>query len=739
MKYLAFVILILTIISCSKEDKRENLKSDISLENNESKKTLTTSREKNQNNKEINTSKSDKEGKKVTPLLSDGKSISLQSLQYSSKLKELNIHHKTSLEVSGALKEDDYEATQLAADVFSWEQFIALNWPAKEGERGKPADLKNIDSDGVRVWETWKEDYEVYLFDGSKPKPWEAPQSFPSECTEADKMLTRSSKVSDVVDQTLQALPADGTMLPELKDQNGRLVRYEIRLNEKLFNYILKNGLYNGETQAKAQSIDFPIGSQLLKAAWREVDKKEAPFFLTTEACVCEDTKDGKPSECGLRTMGLAGFHLMTKTESAPQWIWSTYEQVDNTTAIHPQVTPLNDPECTSERCPPNLQTPQGVPTQLTRVIPIPEGTANLNKLVQNSEFFENSFIKNYELVGTQWPVNGGKDTNKTVFSVKPELLANTTMESFSQNTSSCMGCHVMSRTLNPYKYVSADFSFTLNNAKPLPEGSTCTNVEASESCNVANLMPLPDSPQTPWEKENWEMIEMGYRMTTQTYETAGSKYVGNRLHCESCHLNGGGNPEASWWVHMEEYYNKEKGRTLQERINGCFERSMNGHALCSGDECEKNSMMNGLVTYMEWLSKQYDANPIYGANPPRGFAGDLDGKGDYDRGREIYLQKCAYCHNNDGQGRYDSHTYFRPALWGADSYNSCAGMSKPAMLANFLHKNMPYTSGGMLSAQEANDLATYIDSQCRPGKGGIGPNAEICSLSHACVNGKQP
>lgn len=628
---------------------------------------------------------------------------------------------------------------QQAANIFSWEQFIALNWPASSNKRGEPDLNKNIDDGGTRVWETWKEDYEVYLPNGQTPASWNTAQSIPSECSSSDKLLFRTTKVDDVIDQTLQALPADATSLAELKDQQGRLIRYEIRLNQTLFDYIIDQQLYNGAIQATASSITFPNGSQLLKAAWREVNATEAPYFLTTNACVCDSyPPNSSSSDCKLRTMGLAGFHLMTKTASAPQWIWSTYEQVDNTTAIHP-VTPLNDPSCPPERCTPNLQTPEGVPTQLTRVIPISEETDTLNQLLQSSPLLQHSYLRHYELVSTQWPVDGAKEPEKTVFTVQPELLANTTMESFAQNTSSCMGCHVMSRTLNPTQYISADYSFTLNNAKPLPSNSQCTSEEASESCNNANLLPLPlATPKTEWEKAHWDDIQMGYRVATATYETIGAKNVGNRMHCQSCHLNGGGNPQASWWVHMEKRYPNQSGTTLQERINGCFERSMNGRPLCDGEQaCDANPFMRGLTTYMEWLTRVYDATPSKQITPlPHGFPGDLTGQGNYAKGKAIYTQKCAFCHNNDGQGRYASHTYFRPALWGPHSYNACAGMAKPEMLANFLHANMPYTSGGMLTKQEANDLATYIDQQCRPGKGGVDADGNICTLAPGCVNG---
>ena len=59
-------------------------------------------------------------------------------------------------------------------------------------------------------------------------------------------------------------------------------------------------------------------------------------------------------------------------------------------------------------------------------------------------------------------------------------------------------------------------------------------------------------------------------------------------------------------------------------------------------------------------------------------------------------------------------------------------------ILASFIKANMPYTSGGMLTNQEANDLASYIDDQCHPGKGGVDANGNVCSLSPVCKDGKQ-
>ena len=74
---------------------------------------------------------------------------------------------------------------QRSADLFSWQEFLALNWPVKPGERGVPDDKRPITADGARVWETWKESYEIFRPNGAEPAPisiapaedkiWEAP------------------------------------------------------------------------------------------------------------------------------------------------------------------------------------------------------------------------------------------------------------------------------------------------------------------------------------------------------------------------------------------------------------------------------------------------------------------------------------------------------------------------------------------------------------------------------------
>src|SRR5215471_13898198 len=86
----------------------------------------------------------------------------------------------------------------------------------------------------------------------------------------------------------------------------------------------------------------------------------------------------------------------------------------------------------------------------------------------------------------------------------------------------------------------------------------------------------------------------------TQTYATA---YVGNGLNCSSCHLDAGRRAYSSPWVGLWGVFPEYRSRNgqvnaLQDRINDCFERSMNGRPLpYDSDE------MRGILAYIWWLS----------------------------------------------------------------------------------------------------------------------------------------
>ncbi len=211
------------------------------------------------------------------------------------------------------------------------------------------------------------------------------------------------------------------------------------------------------------------------------------------------------------------------------------------------------------------------------------------------------------------------------------------------------------------------------------------------------------------------DSIRYGAKLLKQTQIYA-KDYVGNGLNCTSCHLNGGTTAYASPWVGIwgvfPEYRSRNaKVNALQDRINDCFQRSMNGKSLpVDGDE------MHAILSYMWWLSKDV----------PTGM--DVEGRGfkriklpdpaviDPVRGAQLYTEKCTACHGVDGQGLNGADgAYLFPALWGPKSFNIGAGMARLANAAAFTKANMPLGSGNSLSDKDAIDIAAYFTRQPRP------------------------
>lgn len=222
----------------------------------------------------------------------------------------------------------------------------------------------------------------------------------------------------------------------------------------------------------------------------------------------------------------------------------------------------------------------------------------------------------------------------------------------------------------------------------------------------------VPDDSKLPAGPEG-EAIRLGKALLTDTRRKL-PKHVGNGLNCSNCHLGAGTQPHASPWVGLIAAFPEYRARSgkmisLQERINDCFERSMNGKALAY-DSIE----MNAMLSYIRWLSADYPAGtPI----PGRGFVKiDTSLKPDSARGQKIYAGKCAACHGAEGQGIPDGvGGYVFPPLWGKDAFNVGAGMARHFTAAAFVLKNMPVGQAGSLSAQEAMDVAWYFTQQPRP------------------------
>lgn len=224
----------------------------------------------------------------------------------------------------------------------------------------------------------------------------------------------------------------------------------------------------------------------------------------------------------------------------------------------------------------------------------------------------------------------------------------------------------------------------------------------------------MPDESTIP-DDEYGAAVRRGLQIANHTYKELPDN-VGNQLNCTSCHLANGSEAFAAPWQNMPSIYpiyRTRAGRinTIQERINGCFERSMNGTALDLGSDD-----MNAMVSYMAWLSKDMP----YGVSPEgRGFVKvDKSLEPDTVNGEKLFAEKCSVCHGVDGEGQYnDDGTYVFPAVAGDKSFNDGAGMARTYTAASFIKGKMPFGQGNTLTDQEAVDIAGYFTQLPRPVK----------------------
>lgn len=242
-----------------------------------------------------------------------------------------------------------------------------------------------------------------------------------------------------------------------------------------------------------------------------------------------------------------------------------------------------------------------------------------------------------------------------------------------------------------------------------------------------------PDINKLPNDKYG-QTVRQGKALLEQTYKFIGpevadpaKRYAGNNLACVTCHVDAGGrkfgNPWVGTFVSFPQYRGREDAiSTTEERINGCMERSMNGRKLPL-DSPE----MKAMVAYMHFLSTNIPVGAkVEGTGVLRLKL--MDRAADPVAGKQVYMTYCVACHGAEGQGVRrgkvgDADGYQFPPLWGPDSYNNGAGMSRGILAAGFIKGNMPSGTTHaktVLSDEQAFDVAAFINSQPRPVKANL-------------------
>ena len=444
-------------------------------------------------------------------------------------------------------------------DIFAWQTFLAINWPVNE-QGGEPAEdisalgystyvesaecgdsaNASVEVDNMLVprWATWKERFEIFLEDGSKPTEWGSPRSAQPINTPPFEHIPTDvrTRILNEADQAESGLP--------LWDQNGNLVHYEVLMNRNLFRDIVINELYNIQGQIKFFQDDMDktgvwfdygkinqndLGDISIKLAWKMIDEEAgdvAERYFTTGACVLDrETKQWQHEK-----VGLVGMHMSHKTLSSQNWVWMTFEHVDNLhineldalayaregKILKPSFYDPFCPTCAANVEPPAARARETRKTQVTRILPISDSTAQLNKEVHGLLKESESVWQFYELIGAQYARNstlsstgpGGGSireqiTNKSGGYPLPTFLTNTVIDTYTQGgnqeaglllsdgrspftnntkevvfgTTSCMACHRSARlavaespTANGktpfYLSKSGDFLFSLEEAR---------------------------------------------------------------------------------------------------------------------------------------------------------------------------------------------------------------------------------------------------------------------------------
>lgn len=220
---------------------------------------------------------------------------------------------------------------------------------------------------------------------------------------------------------------------------------------------------------------------------------------------------------------------------------------------------------------------------------------------------------------------------------------------------------------------------------------------------------------------------DYGRRLLAETPEYLGPdvadpkmRYTRGRMSCGSCHLDAGAEPGTLSLPESVHHYPRFQARvgtttTLEDRVNECMQRSMNGKPLP-----KDSTEMIAIASYIRNLGTEDAASGASRKKPvgePAGFKTPARAA-DVKAGKKLLEEKCASCHGKDGAGLLASanpiHGYVFPPLWGPDSFNNGAGMHRVLTAAKFIKARMPLGKAN-LTDEEAFDLSAYINSQPRP------------------------
>ena len=367
---------------------------------------------------------------------------------------------------------------------FSWQSFLALMQPSGG-------------SNNQLVFENYMSWDALFVPDGQQPAPW-GHSPWPLTLGELTK---QAGSGNDLIAQSLNE------------------VQFDIGVNRPMYEYIKYFKLYNancfnqGGVEGTIGNIHMPPdtspftgqGSIELKTAWLPMSPCDPSKYHCTTALV-----NSQPV-----SVALIGIHIVHKLPDHQEWIWSSFEHINNAPDCARVIPPAPGyttwnffrngfvpvgsacPSCPNDgsKCDPTRQcntfineytAPNICRTQQLLSLTCNPGGAqsdDLNDVVcLNPSVWDllpqGSVWRNYMLVGTIWFKPGMTSPGATGQSQVGNLtLANTAMETYTQATN-CFGCHNSKfkkfDNTTPNTTGHADFSHIFNRIQALRGPEQC-------------------------------------------------------------------------------------------------------------------------------------------------------------------------------------------------------------------------------------------------------------------------
>jgi hypothetical protein len=352
-------------------------------------------------------------------------------------------------------------------DDFSWRSMIAL----------------------THTFEKFHALWEVFHEDGSAPGNAAKYNACSTAVKPGDMVLASFNGIGDI------GQAGDGAILPPLAAQNGRYLRYLESYNEIAYDHIVSNQWYLRShlpevpvPRPPVPPVQFPNGSIAVKSAWVVMtgfSEAQQQRYYTRKATV----RNPATGKCSSETVGLIGIHIIQKTPSRPQWIWSSFEHVDNVPpaeagstgkfALHDGTStpmPAHNPLTLIPLAPEPV-----TPFNVTRSekLPVHPRTAATNERYR--KLLKDTVWSNYQLVLTQWPLAPGDQSVPVAASQAGDIFesfpgegatstfANMSMEPFGQSrpAQGCMGCHNRARLPTDFMWSVLEHAYPAKIALP--------------------------------------------------------------------------------------------------------------------------------------------------------------------------------------------------------------------------------------------------------------------------------